>query len=79
MEQFNQAMALARLAAVHRMPRLSTRAVLLALAGGPPVPDRLSGLELLATVILLGPRVEPAARAVLEALAGARASRAASA
>ncbi len=35
---------------------------------GPPLPRRLDGLELLATVIALGPRVEAAARALLEAL-----------
>jgi urease accessory protein len=36
---------------------------------GPPLPRRLAGLELLATVILLGPRVAGAARAILQATA----------
>ena len=36
---------------------------------GPPLPRRLAGLELLATVILLGPRVADAARAILQATA----------
>jgi urease accessory protein len=36
---------------------------------GPPLPDRLEGLELLATVLLLGPALATAARALLAAVA----------
>jgi urease accessory protein len=36
---------------------------------GPPLPLRLAGLELLVTVILLGPRVAEAARTILQATA----------
>lgn len=47
------------------------------LAGeGPPLPRRLAGLQLLATVILLGPRVAGAAREILRALAEAPAEQA---
>jgi urease accessory protein len=42
---------------------------------GPPLPRRLAGLELLATLILLGPRIAPAVPSILEALAQAPASR----
>jgi urease accessory protein len=41
---------------------------------GPPVARRLLGVELLATVILVGPRVAPAAREILEAVSGVAAA-----
>lgn len=48
-------------------------AVRLEAAEGPPVAVRLPGIELLATVLLLGPRVAPAAAALLGGLAAAQA------
>jgi urease accessory protein len=41
---------------------------------GPPIARRLDGVELLATLILVGPRVAVAAREILEAVSGAPAS-----
>jgi len=41
---------------------------------GPPLALRLEGLELLATVVLLGPRLAPAARELLSRLSGAPAA-----
>jgi urease accessory protein len=49
-------------------------AVRLVAGEGPPLPRRLAGLELLATVIVLGPRVAGAARDLLRAIAEAPAS-----
>jgi urease accessory protein len=41
---------------------------------GPPLPERLAGFELLATLVLLGPAVEAGAAALLAAIGGAAAS-----
>lgn len=49
-------------------------AVRLEAGEGPPISARLDGFELLATVILLGPRLAPAARDLLEAVASAPAA-----
>jgi urease accessory protein len=49
-------------------------AVRLEAGEGPPLPRRLGGLELLATVILLGPRLAPAASELLARLGQAPAS-----
>ncbi len=46
-------------------------AVRLVSAEGPPAARRLSGIELLATIVLLGPRVAAAARRILDAVSAA--------
>ncbi|MGC3999278.1 MAG: urease accessory protein UreD [Anaeromyxobacter sp.] len=44
-------------------------ALRLAQGEGPPLPERLAGLELLATIVLLGPALAAGAQAALEAVA----------